>query len=98
MDVRVEYPMLGTAVVRPRGRIDALSAHVLRETLRKLPARGALQIVVDLDKVPFMDSSGLSTLVSGLRAVREKNGVLVLARPNEQVRRALQLSLLARRA
>lgn len=44
----------------------------------------ALQVVVDLDAVPFMDSSGLGALMGGVRRLREAGGDLAIACTREQ--------------
>ena len=54
-------------LVRLDGRLDARASVAVREALAKLLDEQHLKIVVDLEKVPFIDSSGLAALVSGLR-------------------------------
>ncbi len=44
----------------------------------------SLQVVVDLDAVPFMDSSGLGALMGGVRRLREAGGDLAIACTREQ--------------
>ncbi len=96
MRIDVEYPDLMIAVVRPHGRVDAESAPQLRSTLREVVDSGAVLLVVDLSQVTFMDSAGLSALVSGLKAARLKEGLLAIHRPNDQIRTALRLTMLDR--
>ncbi len=96
MHIEVEYPDLMLAVVRPQGRVDAETAPQLRATLKDVVQTGAVWLVADLSQVTFMDSAGLSALVSGLKAARLKDGLMVLHRPNDQVRTALRLTMLDR--
>jgi anti-sigma B factor antagonist len=42
---------------------------------------GNLRIIVDLEEVGFLDSSGLGALVGALKRVNERGGRLVLACP-----------------
>jgi anti-anti-sigma factor len=84
------------AVVKPRGRLDMQTATGLRQELSGLVARGHVRIVLDLDGVGFVDSSGLGAIISGLKAARQTGGDLRIARPNEQVRLVLQLTTLDR--
>lgn len=79
-----------------RGRLDAVTAPQLKSKLKGLVADGHDQLVVDLTEVPFIDSSGLSALVSGLRAAREAGGTLKLIGLNEQTRTAFRLTQLDR--
>jgi anti-sigma B factor antagonist len=78
------------------GRLDAVTAPQLKTRLKGLVAEGHRQLVVDLVDVSFIDSSGLSALVSGFKAAREVGGTLKLAGLNEQTRLAFRLSRLDR--
>jgi anti-anti-sigma factor len=86
----------GVMVLRPHGRLDMRSAQSMRERLTQLAADGRVRIVIDLDLVKFMDSSGLSALISGLKSVRQSAGDLRIARPGEQVRLVLHSTQLDR--
>jgi anti-anti-sigma factor len=50
--------------------------------------------VVDLNDVPFIDSSGLAALISGLKAARTAGGDLRIARPSDQARMLFELTRL----
>ncbi len=78
------------------GHLDAVTAPELKSELKRLVAEGHNQLVADLTEVSFIDSSGLSALVSGLKAAREAGGTLRLAGLNEQTRTAFRLTLLDR--
>ena len=52
-------------------------------------------VVVDLDRVEFIDSSGLGALVRARRKAQEHGGDVVLAGADEQVREVLALTNLA---
>lgn len=84
------------SVVRPVGPVDVDTAASLRDTLRQLAEEGAESVIVDLGEVEFIDSSGLSALVSGLKALRSKGGMLSLSRPHPQALTALRLTMLDR--
>ncbi|HID84950.1 MAG TPA: anti-sigma factor antagonist [Anaerolineales bacterium] len=94
--IRVERPMLGVAVVHLKGKWHAGNLDKLRKTLEQLTTEHTPLLVVDMGEVTFIDSTVLSLFVSGLRAAREQDGTLVLARVGGQVRRALELTLLDR--
>jgi anti-sigma B factor antagonist len=80
----------GVVVLKPHGRLDMRSAPSMRERVAELIADGKVRIVIDLHLVAFMDSSGLSARISGLKSVRQGGGDLRIARPGEQVRLILQ--------
>jgi anti-sigma B factor antagonist len=86
----------GTAIVRLVGRLDLISATGLREGVVAAVADGKHRLVIDLDAVPFIDSSGLGALIGGLKATRLAGGDLRIARPTEQAAMILELTNLNR--
>jgi len=67
------------------GRLNATSAQVLKTKLKQLVDAQKTEFILDMSAVSFIDSSGLSSLVSGLKLTRERGGWLKLAGVNEQV-------------
>ncbi|MFC8263304.1 STAS domain-containing protein [Streptomyces sp. NPDC057291] len=80
------------AVVVLTGEVDRALASRLREVMDALIAKDRAQIVLDLERVSFMDSAGLGTLVYGMRRAGAHGGGLRLAGPGEQVRGLLELT------
>jgi anti-sigma B factor antagonist len=74
----------GYRVLRPRGDLDVYTVGSLRDALGKLIDERSARVVVDLDGVPFMDSSGLGALMGGVRRMRETGGDLAIACTREQ--------------
>lgn len=96
MEFKFEPSGVSAGVVQLSGRLDLLAAADLKSRLQKLVTEGRNQLVVDLDGVPFIDSSGLGGLIGGLKAARVAGGDLRIARPAEQIRYILQVSTLDR--
>ena len=96
MELNVDSRPDGVGVVRLAGRLDLLSAAEVRQGLSRAVAEGNRRLIVDLAEVPFIDSSGLGALVSGLKAARLAGGDLRIAEPNEQARVILELTTLNR--
>lgn len=96
MDFRFDSYGKAKGVVVLTGRLDLLAAADLRARLQQLVAEGKNQLVVDLEAVSFIDSSGLGGLIGGLKAARVAGGDFRIARPSEQVRYVLQVSTLDR--
>ncbi len=69
MVLSVEHPD-GVALLTLQGDVDAGTVEVLRRAIDELLAKGEHRFVVDLTGVPFMDSSGLATLVQLFKRVR----------------------------
>jgi anti-anti-sigma factor len=84
------------AVVRPSGRMDVGYSPNVRQTILDIADQGVNTVIVDLSLVEFMDSSGLSALVSGMKTLRKAGGMLSLCSANSQIRTALRLTMLDR--
>jgi anti-anti-sigma factor len=94
LDHTIDIDEGGIAIVRLTGRIDITSANNLKQVLADHIGAGHSRLVVDLQSVSFVDSSGLSALVSGLRLARRAGGDLRLAAPGEQPKAVLGLTSL----
>ncbi len=77
-----------------RGEVDLYSSPELREALVGDYPSGTDAVGVDLSEVPYMDSSGVATLVEGLRAAKAKGASFALVSPSNQVMKVLQLARL----
>lgn len=75
---------LTPGVIRATGELNALTSGALREQIKDLLAQGNLRLLVDLSGVSFIDSSGLSALVAGLKAAKQQGGNLALFGLQEQ--------------
>jgi len=96
MDVAIDRPSAGRVVLRPTGKVDAESASDLRAQLQTITLENPEIVIVDLSEVDFLDSSGLSALVSGLKGLRISGGELRLSGPRPQALTALRLTMLHR--
>jgi anti-sigma B factor antagonist len=74
-------------VIVAQGELDLTGAPVLAEAVPD----GDEPLVVDLESVGFMDSSGLRALLEARQRCVESGRQFALARPSEAVRRVLEL-------
>jgi anti-sigma B factor antagonist len=79
-------------VIHVRGEIDIYTAPRLRELLIYLVSQDSYQLVVDLDKVRFLDSTGLGVLVGGLKRVRAHDGWLDLVCTREPMLKIFRIT------
>jgi anti-sigma B factor antagonist len=84
------------AVITGEGRLNMVSAPLLREAVIEAITAGRPRIVVDLSAIDFMDSSGLGALIGCLKSARQAGGDLRICAPSSQVEMVLQLSNLDR--
>lgn len=82
-------------VLEVGGEIDVYTAPRLKERLLELVADGTRQILVDLEAVEFLDSTGLGVLVGGLRRVRAQGGHLALVCTQERILKIFRITGLA---
>jgi len=79
-------------VVEVGGEIDVYTAPKLRETLISLVEAGQYHLVVDLEKVDFLDSTGLGVLVGGVKRVRTHDGSLSLVCTRERLLKVFRIT------
>ena len=82
----------GIEVIDVQGEIDIYTAPRLRELLIDLAVTGSCQLVVNLDKVGFLDSTGLGVLVGGLKRVRAHDGSLDLVCTQQRILKILKIA------
>jgi anti-sigma B factor antagonist len=86
----------GRAVVAVGGEIDVYTAPKLRDQITELVGAGAYNIVIDLEAVEFLDSTGLGVLVGGLKKVRAHDGSLELICSQERLLKIFRITGLAK--
>ena len=84
------------ASVTVRGEIDVHTAPVLRERLSEVVKQGEERVVVHLDEVTFMDSTGLGVLVGAHKAQQARGGVFELVCSEPRMLRLIELTGLDR--
>src|SRR5215475_1014549 len=90
------YNKDGIEIVDVEGEIDVYTAPRLRELLIDLVEKGNYQLVVNMEKVEFLDSTGLGVLVGGLKRVRAHDGSLDLVCTQERILRIFRITGLTR--
>ena len=83
-------------VVAVRGEVDIATAPKLREKLVELASQGAQQVVVDLDGVEFLDSTGLGVLIGGMKRLRGLDGDLTLVCTQPRILKVFEITGLNR--
>ena len=94
----------GKTVVSVGGEIDVYTAPKLRDKITelvgagnyKLVADGRYRIVIDMEGVEFLDSTGLGVLVGGLKKVRAHDGTLELVCNQDRLLKIFRITGLAK--
>jgi anti-sigma B factor antagonist len=82
----------GFAVLAVSGEVDVATVPRLREQLHGLVAQGSNKIIVNLDAVDFLDSTGLGVLVGALKRVRSNDGDLYLVCTQPRIRKVFEVT------
>jgi anti-sigma B factor antagonist len=82
----------GRTVVQVSGEIDVYTAPRLRETLVSLVDGGNYNLIIDMEGVQFLDSTGLGVLVGGLKRVRAHDGEIDLVCTQGRIIRILRIT------
>ncbi|TYL49908.1 STAS domain-containing protein [Nocardioides sp. BGMRC 2183] len=86
----------GRTVIAVGGEIDVYTAPKLRDTITELVAAGNYRLVVDMESVSFLDSTGLGVLVGGLKKVRAHDGGLELICSQDRLLKIFKITGLAK--
>jgi|YNPMSStandDraft_2_1061718.scaffolds.fasta_scaffold00036_20 anti-anti-sigma factor len=81
-------------IVRLWGDLDLYHAGQFRKTLDDIFAQNIYNLVFNLEKMPYIDSSGIGVLVYARTIVTKKGGKLSLVNPQETVLKVLDISRL----
>ena len=93
MDLKLgHYSKDGIEVVNVGGEIDIYTAPRLRELFIDLAGKNNYQLIVNLEKVEFLDSTGLGVLVGGLKRVRAHDGSLDLVCTQERILKIFRIT------
>jgi anti-sigma B factor antagonist len=81
-------------VIKLEGRVVSDNARLVKKQIQDRLDQGDSSLIIDMTDVPFIDSSGLGTLVGSMRAVASKGGDLIIAGLIPEVRALFQLTRL----
>lgn len=85
----------GWAVVRASGDLDMTTGPRLREAVVGVVVGGQPCVVLDLQAVDFIDSTGLGVVIGLLKRTRAQGGDLRLVSTRPSLRRILELTTLS---
>jgi anti-sigma B factor antagonist len=89
LDTRTEG---AKTVIEVAGEIDVYTAPRLREQIVQLVDEGKYHLIVDMENVEFLDSTGLGVLVGGLKRVRAHDGSLHLVCTQERILKIFRIT------
>lgn len=90
MDVK-SFEKEGVWIFQVNGEINISTSPDLKKHFEKQPSK---KIVVDLEKVTYIDSSGLATLVEILKKTKSQGGMLGLSGMSDKVKSLFEITKL----
>ena len=93
MELGIDVREVGShAVVDVKGEIDVYTAPKLREKLIELVSEGSYNVIVNLEGVDFLDSTGLGVLVGALKRVKAHDGSLSLICSQDKILKIFKIT------
>jgi len=81
----------GIVVVRPSGKLDALTAPQLQESLNRVLEEGALRVVIDMTDVRYVSSAGLRVFIRVGKQLMQ-TGKMAVAGLHASVRQVFEMA------
>ncbi|MBI2264755.1 MAG: STAS domain-containing protein [Armatimonadetes bacterium] len=94
MDIKVSSRPLGEQIhtVAVTGEIDVYTSPKLKEHITELIEKGHYNLVINLEGVRYIDSTGLGVLIGALKKVRDHNGSINLICTNPQIKKIFNIT------
>ena len=96
MDIKLNVRELdgerGCTVVDLNGEIDVYTSPKVKEAITELIDQGNYALVINLENVRYIDSTGLGVLIGGLKRVREHSGTVNLVCTNPQIKKIFDIT------
>lgn len=83
MEINTHEHIVRIQIIGVTGRLEAFTVAKFREEQDRLLAEGHARFVIDLRETEFMDSAGMSALVTLLKRARQQGGNVVLVKPTD---------------
>jgi anti-sigma B factor antagonist len=74
----------GVTILALKGRLTVGEASAVREKVNEIIASGRINVVLNLENVDYIDSTGLGALVICFTSLKKANGALKLINPNKR--------------
>jgi anti-sigma B factor antagonist len=84
----------GIKVLDVAGEIDVYTAPKFKEAVNQIINEGQKDLVVNMEQVTYMDSSGFGTLLSATKRLRPEGGTVNLVACNSAIDRMLRITRL----
>jgi anti-sigma B factor antagonist len=92
IEEKENYPILYV-----KGEIDIYTCPALQEKIKEIIDTGQSQLILDLDDLQYIDSTGLGTIAHTAQSIKEKNGQVHVICNKPQIKKIFKVSGLEKR-
>ncbi len=82
----------GITCLKVEGRLDAGAAPIFEKAIISAIKEDSSRLIVNLAELAYISSAGLRVLLVGAKEIKAKGGKMVLASPNESVKKVFDIS------
>lgn len=93
MNINIERKP-NTVIIKPLGEIDLHNSPQLRKTLQEVIKQNTVNLLINLEAVSYVDSSGLATLVEVFQQISKQGKKLALFSLQDTVKNVLSITRL----
>ena len=79
-------------IVHINGEIDIYTCPELRTSLTQLIENGSRNLILDLENIQYIDSTGLGTIAHTARAIESDNGQVLVVCTKNQIKKIFEVS------
>lgn len=92
LEIKTRLLEPGITAVTVIGSVGPYTANRLRDRMFELIDGGSVHLVLELDRLEFLDSTGLGTLIGALKKVRRKDGSIQLVGMTERIEKIFRIT------
>lgn len=82
----------GNLIIAPSGRIDTATSSEFDRHLGSVIDRGDTRLIIDLNGLEYISSTGLSAFLTAAKKIRAAGGRMALAGMNSRIRLVFEMS------
>lgn len=94
MDIQIREEANNVVIFDINGEIDLYNAPEIKKKIKEFMDQGKHNIIVNLDKVSYIDSSGIGVLISSLSQLKKVGGGLKIINVYASVKKVFELTKL----
>jgi len=79
------------SLVEIEGEVDTYTSSKIKQDILKIVENNS-KLIISLEKVKFIDSTGLGILIGILKKVKEKEGEMVIVSPNSYINQIFEIT------